>query len=542
MKIALGFSGGGFRASAFSLGLLSYLNKLTLLKNISVLSTVSGGTITGARFTTGMKKGECFIDIYESLYAFMRDVKLVDFGLERLANAKHWNSGRIHSLINALADVYDEQLFGRDKFGILFSEETDTLSHMSFNATEFSHALQFRFQWSEKVSQPQKDEPERGIIGNHYHRIPEKIAAEVRMGDIVAASSCFPGGFEPINFPTDFVFPSNLNVTDELGTPLYPVGLMDGGIVDNQGIEPILLAESRMKRNRAIDKPLEPQDGNVLDLIILSDVSSPYMEKYSVSHQKARNWWRMLTPAVIFSLNGILFLLSFSFLVMELYWKNVYLAALLSCLCTIEIGIFLLSKVLRSLPQKLHVPMSFNKPLKNLLKLKLAVYESLILNRSNSVLKMINDVFLKHVRRLNYQKIYHDPSWKNRVIMSAIYELKAGEAKLAEKFSKYSIPEEFKPSTLIHETAKKASDMGTTLWFTQKELQADQLLDVVIACGQFSICWNLLEYIYRIKADNSNTGAAHNQILALEAEIVDHWRRFNVDPFWMVRGDGKSNV
>ena len=53
---------------------------------------------------------------------------------------------------------------------------------------------------------------------------------------------------------------------------------MDGGVVDNQGIEPIILAEERMARCTG------STDGKCLDLVIISDVASPYMNAYTPSN------------------------------------------------------------------------------------------------------------------------------------------------------------------------------------------------------------------------------------------------------------------
>lgn len=47
-KLGLALSGGGFRASAFHLGVLKRLRELRVLHEVDVLSTVSGGSITGA--------------------------------------------------------------------------------------------------------------------------------------------------------------------------------------------------------------------------------------------------------------------------------------------------------------------------------------------------------------------------------------------------------------------------------------------------------------------------------------------------------------
>ncbi|RPD42142.1 patatin-like phospholipase family protein [Chitinophaga barathri] len=55
-ELGLSLSGGGYRAAAFHLGTLNKLNDLHILDKVSVLSTISGGTITGAAWC--LYKGE----------------------------------------------------------------------------------------------------------------------------------------------------------------------------------------------------------------------------------------------------------------------------------------------------------------------------------------------------------------------------------------------------------------------------------------------------------------------------------------------------
>jgi NTE family protein len=44
-KIGLALSGGGFRASVFHIGVLTFLAEKKQLENISYISTVSGGSL-----------------------------------------------------------------------------------------------------------------------------------------------------------------------------------------------------------------------------------------------------------------------------------------------------------------------------------------------------------------------------------------------------------------------------------------------------------------------------------------------------------------
>lgn len=55
-KLGLALAGGGFRASLFHLGVFRRLAELDVLRRIEVLSTVSGGSITGALYVLLLKK------------------------------------------------------------------------------------------------------------------------------------------------------------------------------------------------------------------------------------------------------------------------------------------------------------------------------------------------------------------------------------------------------------------------------------------------------------------------------------------------------
>jgi predicted acylesterase/phospholipase RssA len=536
LKIGLAFSGGGYRAASFSLGVLSYMNEITvggktLLHSICAISTVSGGTITGTRYAVGIKRGESFRDIYTAIYQFMTDTDLLKLSLDNLSSSKNWKGERLCSLINAAADVYDKHLFNEAKFGLLMTDETPIhLKHLSFNATEFSTAKQFRFQWSEKIKNPLPGVPERGIIGNIDFNVPVPVAANIRMADILAASSCFPGGFEPINFPTDFGVPASKELDEFIKSNKCPVGLMDGGIVDNQGIEPLILADQRMRKNA------EPGAGKVcaLDLVIISDVTSPYMDKFNASVLKKQNWWRAMTPAFILTINTLLLLAAAVGLFVFISKGNIALTILCTVVATLTLVVYLIGSFLKSLPAKFQVPAVFLKPLGKLLKLKLLVYEGLIMNRANALMKMAGDVSLKHFRRLNYDKIYENKDWENRRIMNAIYELREGEA-YEKKIEEGKMSPDLRPSQKIKDIARTATGMGTTLWFTEEELQKKDMLNTLIASGQVTMCWNLLEYIQNLKKESSNTNPKHQELIKCESLIMAHWKQYQDDPFWLIK-------
>ncbi|MCU4174603.1 patatin-like phospholipase family protein [Carboxylicivirga sp. N1Y90] len=535
LKIGLAFSGGGFRAASFSLGVLSYLNHIKikdqpLLDSVIALSTISGGTIAGARYSVGIKRGESFETIYEDLYGFMSRLDLIEHSLDNLIKSNDWDKKRSNGLIEAFADLYNSELFAEEKFSRILESTPDIhLKHISFNATEFDNALQFRFQVSETMKQTSEEKPDKGIIGNYYYRIPEQVAKDIRMADILAASSCFPGGFEPIVFPDDFDLEASDASRIFFEEKKDPIGLMDGGIVDNQGIEPLLLAEDRMKKNEG----KKPDDANVMDLLIMSDVTSPYMEDYSPWKTK-KSWWRRMTPRAILIVNSLALLGSIAGLFFSLKNELTGWSAAASAVVIFNLIVFLLSHFLLKLPKKFDVPQAFLKPIRKLLKLRLVVFENMIMNRASSLLQMNMDVFLKHIRRLNYNRIYQDKTWKNRRIMNAIYELRHGEEKLLSKIKNNTIPKELIPSEAMQNVADTASSMGTTLWFTKDELEKQDMLNSIIACGQFSMCWNLLCYIDEITKSNENLSTNHVLLVDVKEQLMAQWLQFKENPFWML--------
>jgi len=532
MKIALAFSGGGYRASAFSLGTLTYLNRVqlgkeSLLNNVIALSTVSGGTITGARYAVGIKRGETMEEIYNALYNFFLNADLITGSINRLVSDQDWNNARVKSLINSFADLYNTYLFNHEKFGLLLKEENPIhLKHISFNATEFTTGVQFRFQVSEEVNTEESDMPKKGLIGNYYNNLPEELAKEVRMADILASSSCFPGGFEPINFPQDFVFPYTDNIDKYIKAGKFPIGLMDGGIVDNQGIEPLLLAEKRLKLT---DKDCK---GCALDLIIISDVSSPYMEEFTASVQQKENWWRSLTLSKIKSISSAILIISAIILAAGIAYNSV-VASVLSTI-TLTLSAFTLILIIKVLKILQKVEIVDPAKLKDLVHVKLLVFESFIKNRVMSLLKLTGSVFMKHIRRLNFRSVYDRDEWKNRRIMNAIYQLRQGEERTEEKFRAGLLSDYLKPSPQVQEVSRVAASMGTTLWFKEGE-DGQKMLDSLIACGQFNTCWNLLEYIEKIKKDDSNTNENHKLLISCEPQLKSDWEKFQKDPYWLVR-------
>src|SRR5689334_17155566 len=149
-EIALALSGGGYRAAAFHLGTLDVLHRLGLLQSVRVLSTVSGGTLTGLKYALAVTQGSSFEEFYTEFYNFLAETNVIGEALAGLHPPSDSPfAGQMPSLIRSAAQAYaSPKMLGDKTFGVILNDQTSHLREASFNATEFRTANYFRFQRS----------------------------------------------------------------------------------------------------------------------------------------------------------------------------------------------------------------------------------------------------------------------------------------------------------------------------------------------------------------------------------------------------------
>lgn len=180
--VILAFSGGGTRAAAFSQGVLDGLQRLpgsrperSLLEDVDVISSVSGGSFTAAHYALfgpdGFKRfQENFLD---------RDIQG-----ELVARAlAPWNWFRLlrpdFSRIDLAAELYDEVVFGHATFGTLIEAAPHRRPYVLLNATDMTLGTRFEF------------------TQDQFDLLCSNLSA-VTVARAVAASSAFPVLLSPL--------------------------------------------------------------------------------------------------------------------------------------------------------------------------------------------------------------------------------------------------------------------------------------------------------------------------------------------------------
>jgi hypothetical protein len=544
LNIGMAFSGGGYRAATFDLGTLSFLNSIrledgrTLLSCVTALTSVSGGTIPAMKYMLALAKGQSIDEMIHELFDFLCNEDLVTHALNGISAEK---ANRDASSIKIMAGIYDKYLFKGATMGDIIDsmgKDTDNkdrkpipVKDYTALATDFDNSLPFRF----RVTYGYMTTGERisyGVFGNSDHYIGRDVARHITPGEALACSSCFPSGFEPMMYPDDFQVSQQPDIASTIKSRF---GLMDGGVVDNQGIDPLLLAEERLRSHRKD----QLRTDKAFDLVIISDVAGSETDGYDTSEQmlpqsvgrltlgRLRNYG-LISEAVVM----ILFLLALA--MGNGFWLGVITVILAIVTLLNVIGALFKNKIFKAIGSTF-----IGDRARFLSHLKFATAEAMLMNRAKSIIMMSSEVFLHQLRRKNYDSIYENNDWHNRRITSTIYELSPSENKrngrkqTKRKWEYQDVPVELKPSEAIQRNSKLAASMGTTLWFTAED-KAAGMPQALLATGQYNTCYNLLDYINRIEKDPSNTTPAHQLIIACKPQLEEAWKKFQTTPQWMV--------
>ncbi len=457
--IGLCLPGGGFRAAGFCLGILKFLQEVDLDQNIRGMSTVSGGTITGIKYAQMMKDGKSFDEFYEALYAWLKANQLTSQAVETLKDKDLWQKTYAHkrrNLINAFAIEYGRFIPGTlGELEKYCADEHTSIKRFIFNSTDFNHGVEFRFQ--------NKDVPQRDFGNAYQDRYYRNIREYILLGDIAAASSCFPAGFEPMAFPGDFI--KHQDVMDKIPSAAEPLGLMDGGIIDNQGSSSFTTSEKLPYSFYGI-----------------GDVGSSKTAPFTFSDElPTAKWISLLFNKWVFLLFLVITITALVFNLPFFKYILLVLTSILGILHLILLVAYNYAGKTAGIQGSFYVDHRL-----------LGIY---ILDRIRSILTLNNVIFLRGAKSRNISIIFNKAS--NRTEKISIYELADYNEKLPEDQDTHR----HRLHTLIRpipahliEASTAATNFGTTLWFDDGR---GDMLDTLILVGRATTCLSLMSFLLK---------------------------------------------
>ena len=236
MKLGLALSGGGFRATAYHLGVLARLAEEDLLKDVTDLSTVSGGSLCiGMVLAINAFRWPSRQEYLEKVVPQAR----------RHMTTYNLQTGLLRRLLRSPWRIFqskanDLSLLMREKWGVTASlSDLPVSPRWMINATCYESGKNWRF--------------ERFRMGDYVVGYTNDV--NIPLSDALAASAGFPGLIGPLELKTTdrtwFQYIRHSNAAHsadgpesaparktETITPAFKrVHLWDGGVYDNQGLE-----------------------------------------------------------------------------------------------------------------------------------------------------------------------------------------------------------------------------------------------------------------------------------------------------------------
>lgn len=253
-KLGLSLSGGGYRAAAFHLGTLRKLHEMGVLEQVDVLSTISGGSITGAYYCLNNRDFDAFErtmlealgnkNVIRRVFVSFSFFRTVLFLLVFLVPAVYvlftpyaWLSLPILVLLlylfvrfqfsifpvsREIEKAYDRFFYKGATLGSLCNKPL-----LAIGSTNLQTARPFTF------SRLKMEDSSYA-----YMERPVRFKQDdFPVSRAVMASSCVPFAFTPVHIATSFY-------VDPADAGRVQPQLVDGGVYDNQGIHKLTQAGS----------------------------------------------------------------------------------------------------------------------------------------------------------------------------------------------------------------------------------------------------------------------------------------------------------
>lgn len=294
-KIGVSLSGGGYRATVYHLGTLKKLRELDILKDIDIISTNSGGSITGATYGLYGNDFDTFenkiingvqqsvirgiISSWQFMLVVLYSLIWISTVVYLLSTSHEWAS--IVLLILGIVvflnfqfyllpiSKLNERMYNKIFFnGKELSEMTSPVK-LAINATNLETGRLFTFS--------------NNSMGDSFYNYPKKgstikfTSNKFPIARAVAASTCVPFAFTPIKITKEFYNnPADLARANPR--------LVDGGVYDNQVAHKITQTNSNYGS----------------DVVIISDAGTSFSYQHSY-----RNTFTMLVRTSEIFMNRI---------------------------------------------------------------------------------------------------------------------------------------------------------------------------------------------------------------------------------------------
>lgn len=290
-KIGLAFSGGGYRAAAYHIGVLRTLYKLGILDKVDVISSVSGGSIVAAYYALHQSEG------YEAFEA-----SFIEKLQHSVVKKVYWTG--IFTIIIAVALFLVLPFFISIIANLMFLGMGVFLFYWQYKVLPWNRFIEKQYRKNFFGEAKLKDLPERPLVAIN--------ATDVETGTLFTFSrakmSCYKYEFakEPTKFFGD-EFPVSRAVMASSCVPhLFPPVKVDECYQEGRTLHNVLLVDGGLYDNQGAHKLTQTNSSYYTEYCIVSDAGNTYL-----SNTGSRNSLRLILKTVDILMNRIRSMQSF---------------------------------------------------------------------------------------------------------------------------------------------------------------------------------------------------------------------------------------
>lgn len=217
LVVGLALSGGGLRATGLSYGAILELVDQGLMEQVDLISAVSGGSIVGAYYCLGLPLKEFGTRINKNL---------LTTSLGKVLDPRNLFDRADDSRVTGFAETLDDVMYGERRLVDLKERP-----YLLINAVNVETTSLFVFSRDGSAC-----ENLTGDGGMPYYRLADGTQRRLKVSEAVAASSCVPSVLNPFELMVE-----QQSLNEEGKKVIRQIRLMDGGLFDNLGLEPLLL-------------------------------------------------------------------------------------------------------------------------------------------------------------------------------------------------------------------------------------------------------------------------------------------------------------
>lgn len=478
--------------------------------------------MTAVKYALAMAEKTPFHMFFKAFYFDLRDYTAVKLAVENFPKKPQTPSGR-QKLIVTVAQMYAETLLlGKNGKPACFGSILDSdmpLKEMTINAVEFCQGSEFSFQ---------KTNYKNVHIGNRKVSIPREEAAKIRLADIVAASHCIPLVFEPMAFPDDFVWPDGQvppfirNLFSRDGNS-NPVALMDGGLLDNQAIDGLLLNEGRNPHHLGMHIV---SDASLLSNNFYPLSPDPVPGRIKLGHINRIAYIILGLCLLTIGTTGVTAIKQIMNNTFSLFDDGlVYLLSI--TLATITgVSVRWAQKTFSRLILD-PIPQIGTNAWFYLKQLKLTHVLDMIKLRFETLLVSLGAISQNRIQTLQwlvYRLAFLEQPIESKRVSNFIFHLRS-DIPFSEPLAQ--MPGVKKPSRQLQLVANVAATARTAFWADH-----DFQLPCMIACGQATMCYNLMKYIVRRYGPNPDQYSVDTK--RLWDRLLTDWNDIVSEPYALI--------